>query len=171
MRLAILLLLVFLPLSYAIADLQRDEIVEKEDVRALFPLYQQYNTQMSEALFLERFELAKAAGLHLYKFSLKETGEIVGMVGLRNSADIYSGASKYMDSLVVSNAHRRKGYGSEIMQQVGAMAKAEGSECVWWTATSHNEAAGKFYLNAIEAHQDNGVIYWATAESLADLVN
>lgn len=56
-----------------------------------------------------------------------------------------SSRSLYLKELYVTQAHRRKGIGRTLMQQIFKIATSEGCSRVEWTADAANDDALRFY--------------------------
>lgn len=92
----------------------------------------------------------------LYQVQLKENFQIrylveddkaVAFIGYRIQYILYSGKTLYIDDLCTLPTARGKGYAGKLLDEVFAIAKAEGCDMVSLDSGHHRHTAHRLYLN------------------------
>jgi GNAT superfamily N-acetyltransferase len=71
--------------------------------------------------------------------------EIIGMALYFRAYSTWKGAMYYMDDIVVKEAYRQHGIGSQLMNKLVDEAMAEGINLIKWQVLDWNEPAIRFY--------------------------
>ena len=86
-------------------------------------------------------------------FMAEEEGRFVGMALYYFGYSTWKGKMMYLDDLVVTESHRKKGVGKLLFDALIEEAKVEGAQQVRWHVLDWNEPAIKFY-EKIDAELD-----------------
>lgn len=78
---------------------------------------------------------------------LMEAERAVAFIGYRIQYILYSGKTLYIDDLCTLPEARGKGYASQLLDEVFAIAKSQGCDMVSLDSGHHRHAAHRLYLN------------------------
>jgi ribosomal protein S18 acetylase RimI-like enzyme len=81
-------------------------------------------------------------------YFIKQSEERIGYVILTRYHSVEKGGlTIYIDELFVETQFRRQGVGSQIMDQILDIARAEGAKTLWAQTEPYNDAAQDFFVS------------------------
>ena len=80
-----------------------------------------------------------------YGWVAEEEGEIIGLAICYIRFSTWKGPCAYLEDLIVREAHRGKGIGKRLLDQVVLHAKEQGWPSVQWQVLDWNQSAIDFY--------------------------
>ena len=81
-----------------------------------------------------------------FEFNVAEVdGEVIGMALYFFSYSTWKGRAIYLDDIIITEKHRRKGIGKKLFDSVVARAKKTGAKRLAWQVLEWNQPAIEFY--------------------------
>jgi GNAT superfamily N-acetyltransferase len=122
----------------------------KEDIPAIFALINElalYEKAPEEVITtVEQMEEDGFGENPIYKFIVAElNNEIVGMALYYWKYSTWKGKGIYLDDIIVTEKHRRKGIGKLLMDEIIKIAAREKANKLEWQVLDWNEPAINFY--------------------------
>lgn len=122
----------------------------KEDIPAIFALINElalYEKAPEEVITnVQQMEEDGFGENAIYKFIVAEmNNEIVGMALYYWKYSTWKGKGIYLDDIIVTEKHRRKGIGKLLMDEVIKIAAREKANKLEWQVLDWNEPAINFY--------------------------
>lgn len=93
---------------------------------------------------LERFIEDYKKGL-FYALVIKVDGIIVGDAVMHNTYSTWEGNCLYLEDIIITEKHRRKGYGNMLFEACVKFAMAKNAKRLRWQVLDWNEGAINFY--------------------------
>jgi GNAT superfamily N-acetyltransferase len=123
---------------------------KKEDIPAIFALINElalYEKAPEEVITtVEQMEEDGFGENAIYKFIVAElNSEIVGMALYYWKYSTWKGKGIYLDDIIVTEKHRRKGIGKLLMDEIIKIADREKANKLEWQVLDWNEPAISFY--------------------------
>lgn len=158
------------PFSYRAAHTLRDgtcvilRSARACDVHALWMLTRDLAVVCDELHELVSTEAMLHAAFRAADFEalvVERDGEVVGAAFFQPSFRTWSGASLYLQDLIVAERHRGAGLGTLLLSALAALALSRGCDRLFWESTVENAKARAFYASpAIGAHHAAELMTW-----------
>ena len=130
-------------MSASVGDIR--EATSDEDILALFPLACELRPHLADAdLFLKQVRRQAGEGYRI-AWARGPEGEALGFTGFRLMETLAWGRCLYVDDLVVTEARRAAGIGSNLVDWVVYTARAAGCQEVHLDSGTHRVGAHAFY--------------------------
>ncbi|MFC6961349.1 GNAT family N-acetyltransferase [Halocatena marina] len=124
------------------------ELETDEEYQRAIPIIQQLWTD-ADASFIRSW--AEEDGYRL--FGLHVDGTLVGVVGISIQRVLHHTRHVWVHDLVIDEAHRSNGYGTQLLSFVAEWAREHDCEYVALAGRLGNEEARQFY-------ESNGMVRW-----------
>lgn len=120
------------------------ELTSPQELQAIYPLIRLLNPDMSEARFNELLSLLL---LHGYRCAVAFAvdGTMAGLCGFWIAPRFYGGKIIQPDNLIVDEAHRGSGLGTQLLHWIEAQGRAEGCDMAVLDTYTHNVKSHKLY--------------------------
>ena len=123
---------------------------KKEDLTAVLNLIKElalYEKAPQEVIAtVESMEEDGFGKKPFFEFNLAEVdGKVVGMALYFFSYSTWKGRAIYLDDIIITEKHRRKGIGKKLFDSVVARAKKTGAKRLAWQVLEWNQPAIEFY--------------------------
>ncbi len=122
------------------------EIVElrsEDEFREAFPTIRELHDELDEKKYMGLLAEMRPHGYRL--FAMRDSGEIVAVVGAQVLTNLYYERHLYVYDLVTTAGTRSKGYGQALLEHVEDVARREGCKCVALACGREREDALRFY--------------------------
>jgi GNAT superfamily N-acetyltransferase len=126
-------------------NIEMKEIVEKEDLVAIYPIMNQLRTHLSLEQFLTMVGDMKEDGYRL--FALEDEKKIVALAGVAVVTNLYNGRHLFVYDLVTDQKNRSAGYGANLLFCLHQFAKENGCTLVELSSGVQRVDAHRFYEN------------------------
>jgi GNAT superfamily N-acetyltransferase len=124
------------------------ELTADEEIQSSWEIMKELRADLVESEFIEFVKAMRREGYRL--FGLFKDNTLVSVVGFAILINLYYKRHVWIYDLVTKESERSRGYGSEMLKFVEAVAKNEGCEIVALSSGLERASAHRFYEDKFE---------------------
>jgi GNAT superfamily N-acetyltransferase len=130
-------------MTQSLSGLKIREARSDADYHTAYPLILQLFPHLDMQTYAHRVFVARATGYRMFVGQVED--DVVGVIGIISNHNIHDGFVTYIEHVVVGEAHRGMGYGSQLIRFAEERALEEGCKLIELDTDLGNDKARKLY--------------------------